>query len=165
MFEIHDQTKLKTADFQIIDHLATLVVCNHLYGLRVNHDAFITNQVWHIDPDRGRLVDDIEFFLLFTWDPSQIEFNDESPLIYLLVEAMPDLVENLYAAADDLVNFFAKKDFSHMINRKTMPLERVKTASWSSDHCFPLRPIASQEPSISTQNLFAVTGRELRSGL
>ena len=129
MFEIHDQSKLKTGDFQIIDHLATLVVRDHLYRLRVNNDAVITNQVWHIDPNRGRLVDDIEFLLLFTWDSSQIELNDESPLINLLVEAMPDLVQNLYAAADDLVNFVAKKDLSHVVNRKTIQLEQVTTAS------------------------------------
>lgn len=129
MFEIHDQANLKTSHFQIIDHLAALVVRDHLDRLRINNDAFITNQVGHIDPNRGRLVDDIEFLLLFTWDPSQIEFNDESPLINLLVEAVPDLIENLNAAADDLVNFFAKKYFSHVINRKTTQLERVKTAS------------------------------------
>ena len=101
VFEIDDETYFEVSNFEIVEHLAALVLSYFFNGFSINDDFLMRNQVRHIFADVDRFVLNVVFGLLSIRNTSQSEFDYEGILINLLMQAMPDLVEYVKRAVDD----------------------------------------------------------------
>ena len=105
VFKIQDETDPKAGDFEVIDHLALLLVCDFFERLRVNDHLAEHNQVRHVETHGMLFVEHVEPVLLLAGNGLQAELHDERILVNLLVKSVPNLIQNLEGAADDTVRF------------------------------------------------------------
>src|SRR5262245_51918988 len=100
VFEIQDNADAQLGDTEVIHHLAALVAGDAVNDLGVHH-----NGGWNKLAYLGLLVEDLELSLLIESDAPQLELHDQRILVNFFVQAVPDAVEHLQRAPNQLINF------------------------------------------------------------
>lgn len=107
VFEVDDKADLLAGDAKVVGDLATVDVGDPFYGLRIDDDVVVSNEVRDEFTNVLFLVVNFEDFLLLVGDASKFEFNDESILVELFFESMAERVVNFKGAPNDLVDLLA----------------------------------------------------------
>ena len=99
----HSNTQVR--DSQIIQHEAPLVITNPVNHLCVYDNRIESNQVRDKEANLLTLVKNIKWRLLPERNSSQSKLHDQRIFIRLLNYSVPERVQNLDCAADNLKNF------------------------------------------------------------
>ena len=102
-FEIEDEADWQAGDFEIIEHLADLVVCNALNHLGV-HDNF--PECDKIRDKLGYLNASVEYWitgLLEKWNFPELKFHRQPILVWLFMIAVTDFIQHGKRRANDQV--------------------------------------------------------------
>src|ERR1041384_6561309 len=105
VFEIQDNADSQPGDAEVIYHLSALVIGNVVNDLGVHHNGGMGDEVWNKLAHFDLLVEDIELSLLIEGDATQLELHDQRVFVNFFVQAVPDAVEHLQRAPDQLINF------------------------------------------------------------
>src|SRR6266540_3526339 len=89
VLEIQNQTDRQFSHFQIVQHLASVVIRDLLNRFRVHHNLPVRDQIRRELTDVMRLVENLETPLLIERNTAQLKLQDKRVLVTLLIQPMP----------------------------------------------------------------------------
>ncbi len=104
MFKIYKKTNSETGYPEIVQHLPYLIISNSIYCFCINNHPILNNQIGNILINLFAFIEDGINCLLRMLDLLKPKFNTKRPLIGFLAKPMPQLVQNLHGATNNLKN-------------------------------------------------------------
>lgn len=115
MFEIQDDADSQARNTQVVDHLATFVVRDSVYGFGFDNHTVKGNEVGDVFANMDTPVADFEASLLGDGDSLGFEFHNQSVFVRLFQQSMSQGVQNRDGAAHDAIDFVLQQQFT--VNR------------------------------------------------